>query len=681
MALKEWTERDSAWWLSWWANDYSWDGLSRKPMLGWVVVNESNLVKSTERGAGSGRPATLQDFFAKFRDKLISSPVSGKQFTPIHLPLFWEDGSPTEKTGWDSKKKAHLVSSAFGPDSYFWAEGAILFTAPDPNNNLIGNFSFCAFIEKFVVKSGMQISANFQRAAFFDGITASGVQFKSPASLNSIHCSGFALFHSTQFHHDIDFDRGYFADNAIFSAARFSGTASFSSVVADSTLEFQRAKFFNSSVIRLSYVGGDISFRNARFSERISKDGTAIDDKLYFDCEECRGTISFQNAVIGQKAYLRVSVHSLANFNGVQFLKGADFRSSEFNGGAIFEEAIFGDELDFVFAKFRDEVSFKKVEFQGPVNFYRALFDRAVLFSDARFKKRANFERVIFRDLVYDGEEEKEGLNRICFRKSEFEDIADFSRVIFSRRCADSSGAFAGTNFQDLVDFTGAGIHWVAALNQAIIGNALILDDLGERISREQFVHFALKMASRYSDLRTNLEGGCRTIKNYYGKARNEAAEQRFHRFQLMARQDRRDIGFFERIVSRSYQVISDFGFSISRPLWMMLATYLFSVITFFATSVISMPSGRPSIVFDLGRPIHEGIIGSLRVSMLNVVKPFEVWRNSTIDKIPWLLSLRQQIGDGWWFVLQVFCSFHSFVSIVLIFLFALALRRRFQIG
>ena len=39
----------------------------------------------------------LMDGPADQIDPRYVSPVSGKRFTPIHMPLFWEDGTPTFK--------------------------------------------------------------------------------------------------------------------------------------------------------------------------------------------------------------------------------------------------------------------------------------------------------------------------------------------------------------------------------------------------------------------------------------------------------------------------------------------------------------------------------------------------------------------------------------------------------
>lgn len=93
------------WWKEWWAEDYSWDGLAQKPWAGWCVLPDGQVAEDpsswpeghAEHGPqpDGARPETLQDYWRDQEGALIESPVSGKRFTIIHLPLEWEDGSPT----------------------------------------------------------------------------------------------------------------------------------------------------------------------------------------------------------------------------------------------------------------------------------------------------------------------------------------------------------------------------------------------------------------------------------------------------------------------------------------------------------------------------------------------------------------------------------------------------------
>lgn len=113
------------WWDAWWRADYSWEGLSKKSWQGWYVdtawvesepfvpVPKDERVESVDY-----REATLQDYWRRgmqeakltldqFLVRVENEEWTGKafleqhegrtQFTLMHLPPQWRDGTATAK--------------------------------------------------------------------------------------------------------------------------------------------------------------------------------------------------------------------------------------------------------------------------------------------------------------------------------------------------------------------------------------------------------------------------------------------------------------------------------------------------------------------------------------------------------------------------------------------------------
>jgi hypothetical protein len=176
------------------------------------------------------------------------------------------------------------------------------------------------------------------------------------------------------------------------------------------------------------------------------------------------------------------------------------------------------------------------------------------------------------------------------------------------------------------------------------------------------------------------MEDSYRTLKLAMENIRNRVEEAHFYRLELQARRMRRDAGVprWERWTSYAFEWVSDFGLSLTRPLWWLggltlgFALLYLMLGTWWANPLASWPAALEALAFSFSRvfpfgPWGEAKAGTMMGNLLNVCKDGA----QTCTGFGPLTAL----GVGTLATLQ------SLMAIGLTFLGALALRRRFQIN
>lgn len=169
----------------------------------------------------------------------------------------------------------------------------------------------------------------------------------------------------------------------------------------------------------------------------------------------------------------------------------------------------------------------------------------------------------------------------------------------------------------------------------------------------------------------SDFERAFRTLKLAMEELRARHDEAKFHRFELIARRRQKgEVRWDEAILSRAYDLLSGYGQSIRKPLlWWGGGNF------FVALAVWWM------VHFDAER-----ISSSVWFGFINSLRPFYT-ANPSFDRANlyadttsftyFVYELIQAGGIGF----HVFTTIHSVISLIFIFLFLLALRRRFQIS
>lgn len=585
---------DRTWWNAWWEADYSWDGLAAKRWTGWFLGLDGRCVDSNDRNAPS---ATLQDYWRSFENDLIESPVSGKRFTRLHLPLRWEDGSSTGKIEWagDALNSALVERLARAAKSRF--EG--------PYHGR--------------VLSGADKRAQFQGIVFLD-FHASVLRAQNETIS--------ATFKHAAFTRDAHFSGATFANDTRFNRAGFCGIARFQNVVFHGHTAFSRAVF-----------GNVARFERARF------DGPAL-------------------------------------FDATNFISDALFESAVFMQDARFPDATFCQEARFEYAGFGADVQISRAVFGGRARF-DGVGERLSIAASDHLAPRAQraFKRLWAERAVCLGSFLCN--NRDILEQSTFADAQFFGRAEFHGSALHQGVTFHGASFEKALTPHQSHAAPKRALEELYMAVSCARDLQGELpLARStwmaQFTSARAALVEKFSKLdvwqqsyhHSVVEGAFRTLKQAMEANRNRSEEARFFKLELKARRHRRDsaVPIWERLASDFYELTSDFGNSIFRPLlWIILGLIpTFAVMYAFAASLPAFFS-------------EQEFLQALQFSMSRVL-PFGPWDGVNSSALVSSLigpSAPTEVA----LPVRILASLQSLVAIILVFLAGLAVRRRFQIS
>jgi uncharacterized protein YjbI with pentapeptide repeats len=431
-------------------------------------------------------------------------------------------------------------------------------------------------------------------------------------------------------------------------------------------LDACKQKFGNGTDFSAAYVSGSAVFLDATFC----------------------GSVSFAPAIFCKDA----------NFRGSAFLGECNFWGAMFRGPAEFDNAKFQDEAIFKVAEFGDVARFEHVEFGSFAKFEGAKFQQRATFHRARILKDAHFRGARFGTILRFGE-------------AVFEEQAFFERVVWPETARGWHNAFDRVNFKGRASFHGSGARGFAAFDRAVFERGIQFDDRPESELQETFsreLDGALSAAevdlTDPGDLKTwreifasqeaeevqerervpfsayrrqqrllQLERGCRVLKQEMQKDTDKSREHMFYRFELMARHAQSTTPWQERWASNIYEAVSDYGTSITRPLMWLLLIWACASLVYVSIGVVVAPDDIVPWQWSWD---------AFDLSLSRVFQPLTFWSEANLKDN----SLgRALIGDENRGLLalcvRVIGVAQSLISIILLFLSGLALRRRFQIN
>ena len=354
--------------------------------------------------------------------------------------------------------------------------------------------------------------------------------------------------------------------------------------------DFSDATFTGEAVFYNATFAGDAAFNRATFKGYAGFAGATF-----------TGGAGFAGATFtGDAGFNRATFKGYAGFAGATFTGGAGFAGATFTGGADFSDATFKREAVFFNATFKGEAVFFNLTFTGGAGFASATFTGGADFSDATFKGEA-----VFYNATFTGDAD---FNRATFTGDARFRVAVFQKpVTFAANIPNPQrqfvGAFLGTRFAGLADFSRAGGEGRGGLLAAAFGGAqfekgLLLSDGLDReadqlfpdllqgtrdaartdLDREKKVRKEVGKTFRWPERMKfhgeardrrliELESGCRTLKVVMGAARDEVREQRYYRYQLRARHRRSDVFWLEKFFGGLYGLTSNYGSGLLGPL------------------------------------------------------------------------------------------------------------------
>ena len=419
-------------------------------------------------------------------------------------------------------------------------------------------------------------------------------------------------------------------------------------------------------------------FEASNFNHDASFEGATFTGLARFDRSHFRAKARFDGAIFGTLAQFQAAIFDgPAIFTRTTFTD-AWFDGATFVGPADFELTTVARRVGFMQATFAGFARFEQATFKGDSLFDEATFNGSARFGWATFAHDAGFAQATFKGFA-------------AFDRAKFEGFANFSAIK-----ADSVFSLASAAFLEVPDFL-----------QAHFAEAPRLDDA--RIQQKRRV-----WPTTLARLRQGFKGDpdrasrWRALKRLAIQGHDHAREQAFFKGELKARRWSEDKPWHAVFwFSVFYQLLSDFGRSIWRPLaWWGASVLYFASIYLGQHPVLAKTSssgvswayrrlsgsggGLPPLtcVAGSGEPgaaalnlsLHKGLVflGLIPVSKLNQIHAclYGIHTGGAAQPSQLPTSFSPVIPDA-----VTFLGFiqHA-LSAVLIFLFLLAIRNHFRI-
>ncbi len=323
------------------------------------------------------------------------------------------------------------------------------------------------------------------------------------------------------------------------------------------------------------------------------------------------------------------------------------FFQAQFSGNAGFQEAHFGGDADFEKARFGDTAWFDKAQFSGNAWFEEPQFDRGARFKEARFGGN-----IWFRGARFGGNADFSGAPGAGDGGNDGKDGSTSDRFHFvtfaGARFSDHGYTrFSNRRFLDQTDFSKAIFPVAPEFHNAVL---------------HQDTDFT---GTRFLDTETDQAARAyRTLKLAMERVRARDGEAVFHALEMESRRKREETPISVKVFSWLYKRTADYGRSFMRPVgWLGWTAGFFFLVYLICFAALTTGGLVEQDVWDAGR-----------FTMRQIVPPFDAFTLGTIEGLPAGLS-RLPLWLGFVAMIQ------SIVSLGLIALFILALRRRFRIG
>jgi hypothetical protein len=679
-------QTEDEWWAHWWYEDYSWEGLLKKPWSGFARApdGEPFEVRARADAPSDWIDATIQDYWrnAGVTDADLIECADGK-FSKFHLPYRDENGSPTEKCDWSPEvvetiakeigaliQKADPVGGAYrkidGADTRAQLDGIVLPRA-----------AIFTTLEK--PRPGTATSKISLGASPGNTISMSAIcvtMRRAHLTLDN-HWRGIRVAHLS------DFGDALFKGDTDLSNLFSERTLYLPGVIVAGSLVMPNGRFGGGLQLREAVLDGGISLANSTFEyDAVFEHMTC---KASFHCWEAKfkGNAQFGKAIIrGDVAFRETVFSGIAGFAGVEFLSDGNHAST----------------IAFIQTKFERYTTFSGATLSGDCSFSESSFKARTDFSDLKLTriKRFTFESAIFDGpLSFSGAliDSPPGVVDRAFLDVALPSLVDCTGV----REFDLFSVFDGASPSGRIDFHGAALKKDRAFKCSLArAEGRRAQSVGRRLVRFAWRRGPAYAASVFRRLRTMaaylpiedqrdarlraLEGGCRTVKLSAESVRDRLAEQLFYRYELIARRGHSATPAWERFVSRFFAYFSDYGASIVRPLSWLLVVWIGSAVLYWAYAAVIGGRLLDLLTCSNGDSIDPSVFEAVSLSGEAMFRPFFMWasRSDPIGSVGYVLL--SDSGPGVAVGIRIAATLQSFASILLIFLSALAIRRRFQI-
>ncbi|MGY6628738.1 MAG: pentapeptide repeat-containing protein [Oceanicaulis sp.] len=648
---REAAERE--WWSRWWAEDYSWEGLGKrdandnplKPWKDWVVVERDRSLFCEPFAEGAAqkiiRLASLQDYWCadpENRWKLRSFDDLINLGELVDLKLY--DGS-NDVHFW------HIIH--FPPKKRY--QSTLTWKKKDSSE-------YWSLVEKIL---STRFNASYE--VFSEQISLEKINIICQLS-GSILRGSEIIKNKNYFYNCIEARQAAFLYKFDCTEVRFAGHSDFSGSAFFSFADFTKSRFYKSISFAACYFFGEAKFDDVN---AVSKE---IDDEK--ENTDCQKTLFINCIFFGNASFGRVFFDQKTIFDGSYFHSDAMFSKANFGSEGRGVEARFFD------CYFRREANFHEAKFYGEAIFSNTKFNWTANISNVKFFRSAEFESSIFL-----GNSNFNNINpkgRLNFKFSSFERIIfgfEFDKNFSTDQIV---SGFREVKFNRLVDFRSDPFRVLPMFEGSQIHGGIVFskpcDTNSLKIFDKEVIASALKNSSNQRDIILRAaELGAQALKFQMKNISDSTGEQILYRCELKSRSLQSVTHWSERFTSNTYELMSNYGVSVYRPIIRLgFITLMFSALYFLAAAMMTDMS-LDTLTIQLGAPLHPSIAHALELTLTNALGPLRYWGS---DYQPYA---GMDADPGFRLVIGTLGLIQQLISFILIFLAALALRRRFQIG
>lgn len=408
-------------------------------------------------------------------------------------------------------------------------------------------------------------------------------------------------------------------------------------------------------------------FSDARFHDRATFAGAFFKCEMSIMDSVFEADCDLADVVSGLRSLaVRTIFRGRAIFTRCKLADGMQFHSARFEDQAEFDGADLKQSVDFSGAVFLDHARFDKARVEGSARFSGAVFHKTASFTDADFDNSEHGGAVDFRQTRFDGEADFAQAKFSARSPADFTDAAfgqtasfvnsrwrgrpNFRRARFIRHPPDFVGAMFGNGMS--APHPGFGIE----LAQTRWPDAPpIPAPAPDDASEEDKGRIAWETGQAKRQAAADI-ASYQHLKFLAGEQDKPGEALDFHARQLRAQ--RIVDGFsgrpWQARTSALFELVSDYGRSILRPL--------------IAMAVLFVPT---AIIFEQSQRLGEGCAP---------LTPVQAWGTSLATLFSVLPGVKDMVGYPCLSPLAtVTAGFNALAGAVLLFLVALALRNRFR--
>ncbi len=609
-------------WARWFEEDFSWDGLGEQQISGdGGLHGEKTLQDYWRRDPKTGEVRSDE----QMKGELVK--LDGTLWHVAHLPPRAQDGSESWKTKLDDPKWTEIESLIDQRVSDGQETDGIIDTL---SNEQISGSDGRAQLAGAVMRRAPRLSGPLKgpgQAA--DGaaiqLDAPYAVFLDTADFSKVEFGSLANFFSATFLADADFISTSFSADANFISATFAADAYFISAAFYADAYFSAANF-----------SADAAFYSATFSADAEFISTAFCN-AYFRFARFENDVWFARIAPGDP---------------VQFAEHADFSNAEFEGVAHFTEARFDGAMRFTTARFMQFADFRGVSGPAREADWRGAFDGAIAFGTLDWRPRTSENAP----------------------PSEQSDRIGAYHMI---------SAFAGAKLKEGIYYPAPG-ESVAEVTFENVSLQKAMDagmDLPATQSDGSQTTHVMRQAERDRALAA-LESGAQVLKLAMDAAKDNLREQRFYRFELIARREQSTTKWPEKVASWIFAKTSSYGASLVRPLVSVVALILSAGVVYSVWGALigSNPFSDSWSEWNFWN--------AMSFSAQQTFRPFGVWWPLNETDHSWGAEFLRGFptrgrppSTFQGLAARIVASLQSVSSVVFLFLFVLAMRRRFQMN